>query len=123
VLERAINDYPGTVIFSAHDRFLIDRLANKVVFIGDGKARMHIGNWTDFEHWRENLKIKTKSKVDSDKTDSHKNQSRNRKTKPANKVVKKSTKPGISAKDREAQREKKMREGETDRTFAEIEHR
>ena len=62
--EKAIKEYPGTVIFSAHDRFLIDRIANKVVYIGDGKAMVHSGNWTDYEEWRnrrrENLKVELK---------------------------------------------------------------
>lgn len=113
VLERAINDYPGTVIFSAHDRFLIDRLANKVVVIGDGRARMHIGNWTDFEHWREGLKVEKKSEVESGKN----------KVKSVKKVAKKTSKPRASAKDREDQRQRKLREEEANRTFAEIEHR
>src|SRR5204863_5570004 len=30
VLEKALNDYAGVLIFSSHDRFLLDRVATKV---------------------------------------------------------------------------------------------
>ena len=38
-LEKALNDYAGAVIFSSHDRFLLDRVATKVAELKDGKLK------------------------------------------------------------------------------------
>jgi ATP-binding cassette subfamily F protein 3 len=46
VLEEAISDYRNTVIFAAHDRFMIDRLANKTVAVRNGHADVFPGNYT-----------------------------------------------------------------------------
>ena len=47
-LEKALNDYAGAVIFSSHDRFLLDRVATKVVELADGKLTIHHGGWTAY---------------------------------------------------------------------------
>lgn len=46
VLEDAIGDYQNTVIFAAHDRFMIDRLANKTIAVQGGHANVFPGNYT-----------------------------------------------------------------------------
>jgi ATP-binding cassette subfamily F protein 3 len=46
VLEAAIADYRNTVLFAAHDRFMIDRLANKTVAVRGGHADLFPGNYT-----------------------------------------------------------------------------
>ncbi|MBD3286438.1 ATP-binding cassette domain-containing protein [candidate division WOR-3 bacterium] len=109
VLEHAIGEYPGTVIFSAHDRFLIDRLANKVVYIGDGKANVHLGNWTDYEQWRERRRTR--------KTTERKREV----TKNVNRPYQKKGKSKPPVKDKEKTRLQRLREEETNRVFAEIE--
>jgi ATP-binding cassette subfamily F protein 3 len=47
-LEKALNDYAGAVIFSSHDRFLLDRVATKVAELEDGKLRVYAGGWTAY---------------------------------------------------------------------------
>src|SRR5215207_643224 len=47
-LEKALNDYAGAVIFSSHDRFLLDRVATKVAELEDGKLRIYHGGWTAY---------------------------------------------------------------------------
>jgi ATP-binding cassette subfamily F protein 3 len=47
-LEKALNDYAGAVIFSSHDRFLLDRVATKVAELEDGKLRIYEGGWTAY---------------------------------------------------------------------------
>jgi ATPase subunit of ABC transporter with duplicated ATPase domains len=42
-LEKALNDYAGAVIFSSHDRFLLDRVATKVVELEDGQCTTAAG--------------------------------------------------------------------------------
>ncbi|MBN2379987.1 ABC-F family ATP-binding cassette domain-containing protein [candidate division WOR-3 bacterium] len=113
VLERAIRGYPGTVVFSAHDRFLIDRLANKVVYIGGGKATMHIGNWTDYEQWRDRRKTLTR----------HKSGEKKKQVKEAKPVTREKGKPKPGKEAREKARQQKLREEEATRVFVEIEER
>ncbi len=47
-LEKALNDYAGAVIFSSHDRFLLDRVATKVAELEDGKLTIYHGGWTAY---------------------------------------------------------------------------
>jgi ATP-binding cassette subfamily F protein 3 len=43
-------DYGGTLIVVSHDRYFIDRLATKVVEIGNGRAVLYPGTYEEF-HW------------------------------------------------------------------------
>jgi ATP-binding cassette subfamily F protein 3 len=56
-LEKALNDYAGAVIFSSHDRFLLDRVATKVAELQDGKLRMYLGGWTAYREAKGELPI------------------------------------------------------------------
>lgn len=47
-LEKALNDYAGAVMFSSHDRFLLDRVATKVAELADGKLTIYHGGWTAY---------------------------------------------------------------------------
>ncbi|MFN8524771.1 MAG: ABC-F family ATP-binding cassette domain-containing protein [Chloroflexota bacterium] len=47
-LEAALADYPGAVIFSSHDRYLLDRVATKIAEFIDGEVKIHLGGWTTF---------------------------------------------------------------------------
>lgn len=46
VLEHALNDYDGTLLFVSHDRYFINELANKIVVVRDGHAKIYEGNYT-----------------------------------------------------------------------------
>jgi ATP-binding cassette, subfamily F, member 3 len=48
VLLDALIDYGGTLIFVSHDRYFVDRLANKVIEIGGGDAVAYPGNYEEF---------------------------------------------------------------------------
>jgi ATP-binding cassette subfamily F protein 3 len=56
-LEKALNDYAGAVIFSSHDRFLLDRVATKVAELQDGKLRMYLGGWTAYREAKGELPL------------------------------------------------------------------
>jgi ATP-binding cassette subfamily F protein 3 len=56
-LEKALNDYAGAVIFSSHDRFLLDRVATKVAELEDGKLKIYHGGWTAYREAKGELPL------------------------------------------------------------------
>ncbi len=48
VLLEALADYGGTLVFVSHDRYFVERLASKIVDVGDGKAVLYPGTYTEF---------------------------------------------------------------------------
>ncbi|MCA1648353.1 MAG: ATP-binding cassette domain-containing protein, partial [Chloroflexi bacterium] len=57
VLEKALNDFAGALIFSSHDRFLLDRVATKVAELQDGKLRIYLGGWTAYREAKGELPL------------------------------------------------------------------
>ena len=53
VLLEAIAAFSGTVVFVSHDRYFIDRLATRVLEVGDGSVTSHEGNYADYLRWKE----------------------------------------------------------------------
>jgi len=49
VLESALKEYKGTIIFISHDRYFINKLANKILYIENQRIREYIGNYEDFK--------------------------------------------------------------------------
>jgi len=58
-LEEAIADFPGTVIFASHDRYLIDKLATRLFVFGNGKIVDFRGNYS---LWKETEAAQTEKK-------------------------------------------------------------
>ncbi|MHB8962172.1 MAG: ABC-F family ATP-binding cassette domain-containing protein [Saccharofermentanales bacterium] len=49
VLESYLDDFAGAVIAVSHDRYFLDRIAEKIfVFEGDGVLRQYAGNYSDY---------------------------------------------------------------------------
>ena len=57
-LESYVNTYKGTIIFVSHDRYFLDKVANKVVEIDEGKVNIYVGNYTKYLEQKENEEIK-----------------------------------------------------------------
>ena len=49
VLEDALEDFSGTLIFISHDRFFINKFANKIVVFDGGKATVYWGNYDEYK--------------------------------------------------------------------------
>jgi ATP-binding cassette subfamily F protein 3 len=47
-LEEVLNEFEGTLLFVSHDRYFIDRLANKVWAIENGVMLPFLGNYTEY---------------------------------------------------------------------------
>ena len=50
-LEDALKDFNGTLLFVSHDRYFINKLANKILYINDNRVTEYSGNYDYFiEH-------------------------------------------------------------------------
>ena len=48
VLLDALVDYGGTLIFVSHDRYFVEKLATRIVEVGDGRATLYPGDYKSF---------------------------------------------------------------------------
>lgn len=66
VLEKAIEDFDGTVIFVSHDRYFINKFAEKTIEFENGKIVVYNGNYEYYKHLKKKLseqpKVQTKTK-------------------------------------------------------------
>jgi len=46
VLEDALEHYDGTVVAVSHDRYFLDRIADRIVLVADGAAHAYEGGWS-----------------------------------------------------------------------------
>src|ERR1700730_8680519 len=53
MLEEALQDFEGTIVFVSHDRYFIDAIATRLWVVGDGVVTMHLGNYSDLERRRQ----------------------------------------------------------------------
>src|SRR5687767_8763152 len=54
VLLDALEDFGGTLIFVSHDRYFVDKLATKVMEVGDGQVLTYPGTYEEFLWSRKN---------------------------------------------------------------------
>jgi ATP-binding cassette subfamily F protein 3 len=47
-LEEALLDFPETIVFVSHDRYFIERIADRVLCLEDGKVRELIGGYSEY---------------------------------------------------------------------------
>lgn len=52
-LEEALLDFPGTVILVTHDRYLLDRVAQKILVIENEGAKLYLGNYSFYKWMKE----------------------------------------------------------------------
>ena len=57
VLLEALEDFGGTLVFVSHDRYFVDKLATKVIEIGNGGALLYPGNYEEFLWSRKNQQV------------------------------------------------------------------
>ncbi len=54
-LEDALNEYDGTLLYVSHDRYFVNRTANIILELTDGKFVKYLGNYDDFLMKKEQL--------------------------------------------------------------------
>ncbi|UHA76166.1 ABC-F family ATP-binding cassette domain-containing protein [Paenibacillus sp. 481] len=52
VLEQYLDDFPGVVITVSHDRFFLDRVAERMWSLEAGRIHQHVGNYSEYIEWR-----------------------------------------------------------------------
>src|SRR5438552_18070 len=53
MLEDALQDFEGTIVFVSPDRYFIDAIATRLWAIDDGAVTLHLGNYSDLERRRQ----------------------------------------------------------------------
>lgn len=55
-LENALDEYKGAMLIVTHDRYLVNRLADRVFYMQDGRLECYTGNYDDFVRERSERK-------------------------------------------------------------------
>ncbi len=56
VLEGALDDYDGTILTVSHDRYFINRIADRVIEIADGHITEYVGNYDAYLEKKQEMK-------------------------------------------------------------------
>ncbi|MFC3747870.1 ABC-F family ATP-binding cassette domain-containing protein [Paenibacillus sp. GCM10012306] len=51
VLEDYLDEFPGVVFTVSHDRYFLDRTIDKLIAFENGKIRIHVGDYSEYEEW------------------------------------------------------------------------
>ena len=70
VLENALIDYPGTLLFVSHDRYFINRIATKVVELSQGGAFEYLGDYDYYVEKKQELEELAEMKAASEAANS-----------------------------------------------------
>ncbi len=68
VLESALYDFPGTVLFVSHDRYFINSIATKILDMSPDGVSVFEGNWEDYQYHL-SLKADEDSEIKESKTE------------------------------------------------------
>lgn len=62
LLVEALNKYEGTYILVSHDRYFVNQTCNKIWEIENYKIKEFVGNFEEWEEWKQRLSEKSKVK-------------------------------------------------------------
>jgi ATP-binding cassette subfamily F protein 3 len=48
-LESALSEYPGAALIVSHDRYFLDRIVSRLLYLRDGRCDAYPGNYTDYQ--------------------------------------------------------------------------
>jgi len=58
-IERAVESFGGTLLFVSHDRYFINKFANRIWDMKDGQITDYEGNYEEYRQWSQSLEAKT----------------------------------------------------------------
>ena len=64
MLESALESFDGTAIFVSHDRYFLDRIADRIVEVSDGGVRSFEGGWSNWRR-RSTSRLRRRSQRDA----------------------------------------------------------
>ena len=67
ILEEALNEYQGTLFFISHDRYFINKLAERVINIENGKFQQYLGNYDYFREQKAKKLVLSENKTNARK--------------------------------------------------------
>lgn len=47
-LEKALKEYPGTILFISHDRYFVNKVSSHLWIVEDGELTLSYGNYVDY---------------------------------------------------------------------------
>lgn len=57
-IERAVESYGGTLLFVSHDRYFINKFANRIWDMKDGQIADYEGNYEEYRQWSKSVEAK-----------------------------------------------------------------
>jgi ATP-binding cassette subfamily F protein 3 len=102
VLENALFDYPGTILFVSHDRYFLNKIATRVLELSPNGVTNYLGNYDYYVEKKEELALLA--------SEAAANQGQSRKNGASNLAEKSSYEQDKEAKRRERQRQKRLEE-------------
>jgi len=61
ILIQALQQFEGTLIVVSHDRYFLDKVANKIWFIEDQKIKVYPGTYAEYDIWAAKRKLEPKA--------------------------------------------------------------
>jgi ATP-binding cassette subfamily F protein 3 len=58
MLENGLESFDGTAIFVSHDRYFLDRIADRILEVSDGSVRSFEGGWSSWRERRDVLAVR-----------------------------------------------------------------
>ena len=62
-LEQILKEYKGTLIFVSHDRYFVEKIANKILEFKPGKVTFFDGSYEEFQEWNEKNKEQEETNI------------------------------------------------------------
>ena len=71
MLEEALNEYDGTLLYVSHDRYFVNRTANMILELSDGHLTKYLGNYDDYIAKKEQLSAANVASIQESVVDSN----------------------------------------------------
>jgi len=71
MLEEALNEYDGTLLYVSHDRYFVNRTANMILELSDGHLTKYLGNYDDYIAKKEQLSSANVASIQESVVDSN----------------------------------------------------
>lgn len=56
-LEKALIEFPGTILMISHDRYFLNKIANRIIALESGQIKEYLGNYDDYINKKRQMEI------------------------------------------------------------------